>query len=442
MGSHVRARLTNLMQGFWFVPGLITIALGALSLFMISLDRAAGPRGVPGAFDGDATAARSILSTISGSLITVAGLAFTLTVVTLQLVSSQFTPRALRNFLGDRINQVTAGSFVGIFLYCLLVLRSVRTSVEDKDGFIPALSVTIGIVLAVFALGMLLAFIHHVASSIQVSNIAARIARQSLGRVDGLFPEAFGRGLKDDAEELASDWSTQSPEVEVYASRPGYIQIVDVGELVEELGTDGELRVLVEVCPGDFVTPYTRLVSAWGTRCSDPDRAVHSAIRIDSERDITQDVGYGIRQLADIALRALSPGINDPTTALDCIGYLRAIIERLAARDLPAKVRATEDESAVVVVRRREFSEYVADAFVEVGRFATADARVAVALIEACGSVARVSAECGAYDRAAHLQAVARDVAETTIGSAKTESDRLLVGHHLERALASSSGAS
>jgi uncharacterized membrane protein len=148
MGEHVRARLRNLLQGFWFVPGLIAIALGALSFVVISIDRAAGPRGLSGAFDGDASAARSILSTIAGSLITVAGLAFTLTVVTLQLVSSQFTPRALRNFLGDRLNQLTAGSFVGIFLYCLLVLRSVRTRVEGQDGFIPALSVTVAILLA------------------------------------------------------------------------------------------------------------------------------------------------------------------------------------------------------------------------------------------------------------------------------------------------------
>lgn len=433
MNSHVRARLVNLMQGFWFVPGFITALFGALSVSIIAIDRAAGPRGVAGAFDGDATAARSILSTIAGSLITVAGLAFTLTVITLQLVSSQFTPRALRNFLGDRINQVTAGSFVGIFLYCLLVLRSVRTSAGDAEGFIPALSVTIAIFLAVLALGLLLAFIHHVASSIQVSNIAARVARQTLSRAKHLFPSRFGEALDEEPERLLREASASGPPMEVYASRPGYVQVIDLEELAEELGARPELRASVEVAPGDFVTPHTRLVSAWGVTDGDPVGGVHSAIRIDSERDIAQDVGYGIRQLADIALRALSPAVNDPTTALDCIGYLRAIIERLAGRAFPSSVRL-EERGAVFVVRNRAFEEYVEDAFVEIGRFATGDARVAIALIEACGSAASVAGEAGATERAVLLRSVANDIATTASESARTSHDAGSIAAHFDAA--------
>ncbi len=433
MGEHVRARLRNLLQGFWFVPGLIAIALGALSFVVISIDRAAGPRGLSGAFDGDASAARSILSTIAGSLITVAGLAFTLTVVTLQLVSSQFTPRALRNFVGDRVNQLTAGSFVGIFLYCLLVLRSVRTRVEGQDGFIPALSVTVAILLAVLALGLLLAYIHHVSSSIQVSNIAASVARQTLSRVDRLFPESFGEGLGDDPQGFLADEDARGSPVEVLASRPGYVQVIDVDELVKELGGDGETRIQVEVAPGDFVTPNTRLVRAWACSAEDPSGAVHGAIRLASERDISQDVGYGIRQLADIALRALSPGVNDPTTAVDCIGYLRAVVERLAGRAFPSATRR-HPSGVVLWLRHRTFEEYVEDAFVEVARFASANARVAVAVIEACGSASDAAERAGAADRVALLRSVAERLGSWAVADARTERDAERIEEHLASA--------
>lgn len=436
MNSSLRARLANLTQGFWFVPGLITLVLGAVAMITVAVDRAAGPSGVEGTFDGDATAARAILSTIAGSLITVAVLAFSLTVVTLQLVSSQFTPRALRTFLGDRLNQITAGGFVGIFLYCLLALRSVRTSASGQEGFIPALAVTISIFLAVVALALLLAFIHHLASSIQVSNISARITRQTLSRIDALYPEYHGGPVGTvDPDSLLKEWSAIGPPVEAFASRPGYIQVIDIGELFDELGQRSKLRVWVDVAPGDFVTPHSRLIAVWGLNSSQPKGRVHSAIRIDNERDMSQDVGYGIRQLADIALRALSPAVNDPTTALNCIGYLQAIVERLAERTFPSPIRHDEESGALVCARQRGFDELVEDAFVEVGRYAIRDARVAVALIDAVGSAARAAERVGAETKASSLRRAAENLAGPAIAEADTEDDRIKLRLHLAAAI-------
>jgi uncharacterized membrane protein len=188
----LRSRWQALRSSFWLLPGLITAWMIVLAVVLIDIDRTSGPNGIDWAFSGDAEAARGILSTVAGSLITVAGLSFSITIVTLQLVAGQFTPRAIRGFLSDRVNQSVAGAFVGIFAYCLVVLRSVRA--EDTDGtngFVPALAVSSAIALALAALGFLLLFIHHMGQLIQVSQIASRIAKETLAAVGR--PDLDGR---------------------------------------------------------------------------------------------------------------------------------------------------------------------------------------------------------------------------------------------------------
>lgn len=424
----LRTLARRLLGGFWFVPGAVALGYALLAFAMVSLDRAVeqDPGGV--GFGGDAGAAEGILSTIAGSLITVAGLAFSLTVVVLSLVSSQFTPRALPSLLADRTNQVVAGSFVGVFAYCLLVLRTVRSESGAQQEFVPGLSISVAIVLSLVSLALLLLFIHHMARSIQVSQIAARIAREMLATIDRLYPEVYERGVDASGDDLIRAWEEGDAPRIVSPERPGYVQAIELDELVAHVRRP-EARVYIPVRPGDFVTPASTLAAVWPADALPEDEieSFRRVIPIENERNHHDDAAYGPRQLADIAIKALSPGINDPTTADTCIGYLRAALERLAERRIPSEVRSYSEQGIVGVARRRTFDEYVAVGYAEIGRFATDNASVVVSVLEALEAIARACRAAGALERTRIVFELACAVADPALVAARTERDRTLI---------------
>lgn len=420
----------NVSRGFWFYPGLVVLAFVGLAVGLVELDRGFGTDGIGIVFDGDASAARSILSTAAGSLITVAGLAFSITVVTSQLVSSQFTPRAIRSFLGDRASQLLAGAFVGIFAYCLLVLRSVRDEDDSGAGFVPSLAVSVGILFGLIGLALLLAFIHRITQLIKVENIAARIAGEALSSIETLYPEPYGEPAREGAEIVAS-WEQESEPRVIRPERPGYIQTIALGELEDAL--PGLARVHVVARPGDYVTEMSPLARVWAADDAGGDltERLRSLFSVQNERDVAEDAGFGIHQLADIALRAVSPSVNDPTTALTCIGYLRAIVERLAGRGFPTGARRFADTGTVVVTEGPRFDTFVRDAFAEIGRSASSDARVAAALLDALAAVGHAARAAGAHERLRSILETAEDVAAPALDDARTARDRELVEKRL-----------
>lgn len=430
MAGRLRALWQNLIAGFWLVPGAVAAVIAASAFLFVEIDRAAGEEGFGIGFDGDAGAARDILSTIAGSLITVAGLTFSLTIVVLTLISSQFTPRALRGFLGDRVNQVVAGAFVGIFLYCLIVLRSVRGG-SDGDAFVPALSVTVAIALGLLTLVLLLLFIHHMGRSIQASHIAARVARQTMAALDRLYPERYSASSeKEDSDEIVRSWLEDGKPASVAPARAGYVLLVDLDSILKAAPPGA--RVQVAVRPGDFVTEEDALVRIWAADGLEEARApLRRSIPVEDERDLHQDVSYGLRQLTDIALKALSPGINDPTTAVTCIGYLRAALERLAGRAIPAAVRRLDD--AIVVAEQRSFEEYADGAFSEIGRYASDNARVVLVLLAAVRSVGCVARAAGAVGRVPALAEIGEAIAAPALEGAGATRDERLIWRELGR---------
>ncbi len=418
------ARVRGLADGFWLVPGAVAAALGGLGVALVAVDRAYGERTFSFAFDGDASAARGVLETIAGSLVTVAGVTFSLTVVVLVLVSGQFTPRSVPAFLADRVNQVTAGSFIGIFAYCLLVLRTVRDDPAGEHEFVPEFAVTTAVGLAVVAIGLLLYFIHHLGVAIQASSIVNRIGSGTLAQIEALPDEPVTVGNEP----------IGTPGI-VAGARPGYVSNIALDELAERLPAACE-QVRLSVIPGDFVTGDDVLAEVWPAATAEGAAGpVHGAIAIGIERDLRQDVLYGVRQLAEIALKGLSPGINDPTTAVSAIGYLRAALEQLVQHPLPAEVRA-ERGTLTVAAPLRSFDDYVDGAFTEVGRFASGNARVAVALLDAIGSIAAVARRAGRPERLAVLVELAEAIAAPALEDARTERDRALVRKALEQATA------
>jgi uncharacterized membrane protein len=418
----VRGLLTRwiaVRESFWLVPATVVVGLGVLALVLARIDRRlAFEAELDLVFGGDASAARDLLAAVAGSLATVGGVTLSLAVVTFQLVAGQYSPRAVRTLVQDRMIQLTAGVFVGVVAYCLLVLRVVRSAEEDGSGeFVPRLSVSGSIALALAALMLLVVFIHHLAGTIRVENIAAHVARETLSALDALYPDRVGAAADSPDEPDAAG-------AVACASRPGFVQTISVDDFARGLPAGSRLEL--HVAPGDFVTERVPLA----TLRPAPDDAgrfedaIRAGVGITSERTMEQDAEYGVRQLADVALRAISPSLNDPTTAVTCVGYIRACVERLATRALPARERAVGE--ATVIARRRRFDEYV-EPLVEISRYAREDARVTVALLEAVGAGAAAAASVGATTRVVTLRAVADAIADPALDAARTEHDRALI---------------
>lgn len=319
---------------FWFVPSIIVLAMMLLALAAIELDTRIDPEILeawPRLFGAGAQGSRSLLATVAGSMITVAGTVFSITLVALSLASSQYSSRVLRNFMNDRSNQAVLGAFVGIFAYCLVVLRVIRDG--GPGAFVPSLSVLGGVVLGLLGIGVLVFFIHHIAVSVQASHIAAAVAHEALLSIDHLFPADDRNCLPVRAP--AAQTSEHSVWQGVDASRNGYLQQVDTAELLGFARRHAGL-VRVEPAIGDFVVEGAPLVSVLRATPLDQSTVewLRSCFAIGRQRTLEQDIGFGIRQLVDVALKALSPGINDTTTAILCINQMTAVLRAAGRRRL------------------------------------------------------------------------------------------------------------
>lgn len=400
--DRLRSRWSDLRSGLWLLPGLIVVALVVLAFVVIQVDHMLGDTEV--GFGGGPAAARDVLAAMAGSFVTVAGLTFSLTIVVLQLASSQYSPRILRGFLADRITQLTAGAFIGVFAYSLVVLRSVRS---EPNAFVPSLGVSVAIVLALAALAVLFAFMDHVAKLIQVSNLAARLGAETCAE---LARTSTGHDPSDDAEaeRRVRSWRARGPALPVHVSRAGYLRSIDVETITGRLA-DTQARIALLARPGDLAVPDEPVAEVWwepGTGADAVTAAVLRAVHVADERDLRDDPGFGVRQLADIAIRALSPGINDPTTAVTCVGYMRAALVEDAT--LPPPRRVVEQDGVEVVLARRALDRDAA-ALVEVAYHAKRDPRAATAVERAVAAVTDAARAAGRGEEAARISAAHRE---------------------------------
>jgi uncharacterized membrane protein len=391
--SRFRRWWLDLNSSLWFVPSLMVLAAILAAYGLVHLDDSIGHEWTkkhPLLFGAGADGARGMLSSIAGSMITVAGLIFSLTLSTLAQVSSQYTSRLLRNFMRDRSNQVVMGFFVSIFVYCLAVLRTIRGG--DERVFVPSLAVAFGLLLALVSIGMLIFFIHHIASSIQAANVVGGAAEETEKLLDKLFPKELG----DDAtpaekEDLAAleplRW------VPIAARESGYIQGIDEEELLA-FAHETSAVVRMEFAIGSYVTKGSALVSVAEYSAGQPpvgkaeaDR-LHKCYSIGNQRTLDQDAGFGLRQLVDIALKALSPGINDTSTAIMSVDRLGSLLALLAGRDLGSPVRA-EGGQVRVIAKRPDFASYLATAFDQIRTNAVEDEAIYIRLLAALHTVAQ-----------------------------------------------------
>lgn len=329
MGSLAR-HWYRLSSSFWFLPGSIIAGATLLALITIEVDARFVTAGAleawPRLFGAGSAASRSLLTAVAGSMITVAGTVFSITLVALSLASSQYSSRVLRNFMRDRTNQAVLGVFLGIFAYCLVVLRSIYGNGED--AFVPSVAVFLGLLLGFGGIGVLVFFIHHISQSIQASQILEAVRRETSEAIDRVFPGPASADAGIEEVTRSTDWHEARR-----ADATGYLQYADYPRLLDIARRHG-VRLDVHGRIGDYVLVGDRLLSSSPAPPPGLGDEVSECWTFGPQRTLEQDIGFGIRQLADVALKALSPGVNDTTTAIMCVDTLTAILSHLASRDL------------------------------------------------------------------------------------------------------------
>ncbi len=394
MRARLAAHWYDVTGSLWFLPAILTGCAAALAFGMVEVDRAFlvdRSTGSDWLFGAGVSGAREVLSVIAGTMITVTGVVFSITIVALQLASSQFTPRVLRTFTGDRGNQLVLGVFIATFTYALLVLRTVREAPDDsRPAFVPAASVTVAIVLALISIGCLIYYIDHAASSIRASVVIDRAANDTLGLIDDLFPADTGRPARPP---VSTDEPT-GPSVAVTADGAGYLQAINEPTLFG-LGDGRPLTVRIDTTIGTYVLPGTVVATVWPIQPGgEEDTQVRDGIRhalvLGPERTLQSDLELGFRHIADIAVRALSPGVNDPTTAMICIDRLAGALVTLADRKEPETARTGGDGHVRVIFPAPRFEDLVSVAFAQIRHFGAGDFVVAAHLVEMLGEMAKV----------------------------------------------------
>lgn len=369
-----------LRTGFWFVPMIMLMLAGGLALLLLHVDLLVDP-GMKGslswAYNGGAEGARSLLSTIAGSMITAASVTFSLAAVALSLASQQYGSRVLRNFMRDGVTQVLLGTFVATFLYCVLVVRSVRGS-SIGGGFVPAISVTVAIALSLASLVMLIYFIHHIVSSIQASQIVRVIAEDLARAIPRLYPSQTGKPLWDGGELQKIEGRG---ETSLSVSTDGYVQNLELDTLLK-IATEQDLTLQIVIKPGDHVLAGAEVARVWGTPKL-PEQARKSmvdAFILGGERTPAQDIRYQFMQLTDVVIRALSPGINDPYTAINGIDELTTGAAALARRSKVADKRRDEHGALRLIVPTTSIDEVLEQTVGHIAIYAAGDSFVMAGL--------------------------------------------------------------
>jgi uncharacterized membrane protein len=377
-----RGVLREYVRGsLWVLPTLsvlVALAAGAV-LSLVSV----GSRS-PLAFQGTADDARTLLFGITGTVITIIALLLGLTVVALQLSSTQFSPRLLRNFLRDRPNQVVLSAFVATFAHCAAGLYTVGVSGGSRTASYPRLAVSGALVLLFISLGLLVYFADHLVHSIQVDAIMETVQRNTLAVIEA--------GLLAGGQEAPGvpAWA-----VPVASRCSGNVQAVHPGTLLPHAARHGVcLRLRLRV--GEHVVAGTTLAWVWRSSSADaaPDPrdftgVLDAGVRIGFERTLEQDAAFGIRQLVDVACKALSPAVNDPYTAVQAVDHLSVIFCALARQPLGTHV--ARDGQGVVIVPARRFGDYLAVMCGLIRRYGASEPTVANALLRLLGNCAAVA---------------------------------------------------
>lgn len=375
---------------FWFLPVLIigfSILLSFCLVYLDSLITIPKEGWVRFFLVNSSDSARSILSTISSAMMGVAGTVFSITLVALTLASSQFGSRLIKNFMYVRLNQVVLGLYISTYLYCLLVLNSVT----DIDGytFIPSISILVAIIAAITNIILLIIFIHQIAISLQADKVVSDISKFIYKQVKTMFPEKMGEEKENEENVNASAAvSGYQKQISIKSPKSGYLQYVDNETLIEII-TKHDALIELSCRPGGHLVEGVELGLLFSNGNWDKNEfeKIFNQFVIGKTKTAQQDLEFSIHQMVEIAVRALSPGVNDPYTAIACIDNLSAIMCYLAQAKFPSKYRFDEEGNLRVIADTLDFEGILDAAFNQIRQFSVGSPAVIIRLMEALTTI-------------------------------------------------------
>ncbi|MEB8329483.1 DUF2254 domain-containing protein [Flavobacteriaceae bacterium KMM 6897] len=378
----------ELQSSFWFIPILIiSMSIGA-AIGLLYLDNTFNYQPSTSGilrfiFSGSVDSARSVLSIISAAMIGVAGTVFSITLVALTLASSQFGSRLLRNFMHERINQIVLGTYIATYVYCLLVLNAVKGT--EQFSFIPSFSVLVAILATIANIILLIIFIHHIAISIQANKVISDISESLSKNLKQFFPEEIGmEPAENEVPDIEILKKTFPIKKIITSPKSGYILYAD-NEGIFDLAKENKLLVFLNYRPGDYVVEHMEIgeVYSHGELDDDDFNDFQNVFILGKSRTSQQDPEFSIHQMVEIAGRALSPGINDPYTAITCIDNLTSTLCYLTNVKFPSKFRYDENNELRVVASNLTFKGMLNVAFNQIRQFAGGSPAVVIRLMEA-----------------------------------------------------------
>ena len=379
----LRVYWDQLRSSFWFIPAMGLLLGLVLAEGMVRIDRAFfADRASDWWLATTPDASRSLLSTLSGALVSVTALVFSITMLTLSQTASSYGGRLLRTFLDRLLSQVTLGSFLGTAIYCIWVLRTVREL--EAVAFTPHLATATAIGLSLGCMGLLVAFINYTAQMLQPSEILASVSKDITKAIERIYPA----GLAEPPVTPPADPSFPGADRrEIRLGRAGYLQAVTEEALLEQANAAAGL-VRLRVRPGLFVSSQTVVAEVLPAAAADDEVAasIADAFVIGTDRTPRQDIEAALLELVEVAVRALSPGINDPRTAITATHYLSDAFVRLAGRPFPSQYRAVDGELRLIMPRER-FGPMLAAAFTAILHYSGDFGPNIEAIIEAAGRI-------------------------------------------------------
>ncbi len=418
-------RREELRTNLWLVPTAEVLAALLLFWGTVTLDRAvySGRFHAPSwIISGTADAARVILTSIAASVITVVGIVFSITIVTLTLASTQFGPRMLRNFIRDRGTQLTLGTFVATFVYCVAALVSIGPG--DRGDFVPHLSITTTFGLVLIDLGVLIYFIHHIATQIQLPQVIAGIAKDLAQAVE--VQSADAPPSKVDAPEDRAEMQKLITTIKTKGSvirtpKSGYLQFIRHKTLVR-IAAHAEAVIRLPYRPGHFLVEGRELAAVWPPEAADEVARYLERTQITGpHRTLTQDVAFGIDQLVEIAIRALSPSTNDTFTALTCVDWLGDSLCKIARVWAPTQVHRDDTGAIRLISDQVSFERLIQRAFEKIRQAGRGMPAVMIRQLDALTTIMEQTTDTA---RARVLMDQAAMIQRANLESVPDESDR------------------
>jgi uncharacterized membrane protein len=431
MNTKISPLIEKARASFWFVPSIMVLLSLCLAAFTIYLDATHTEKlndKVSFLYGADVDAIRSLLGTVAASMITVTSIAFSITIVTLTLASSQFGPRLMRNFMMDKGTQLVLGTFISTFLYCVAVFCAI--SFEKPYAFTPGITIVVSIALTCISVCILIYFIHHVAKSIQADIVIDDVYCELRLSIEKQFPD--GNNKKATAAVNSSElkkYESYHHNMEVLPSVSGYLQLIDRESLLK-VAADSNCIIKLHFMAGDFIVENASIATVYSN--IPIENIIHENVKkhivIGSYRTPVQDPEFAVHQLVEIALRALSPGINDPYTAITCIDKLCAVLCCLEEKSFPQPEYFIDQELRLVCKELR-YIDIASAAFDQIRDNAETNLAVTLKIVD---SLQVLAARCKTEEHCRFVSSQADRIQQQQAKQSMSDIDKHKLGEKLE----------